>query len=428
MAQQEFASPLLAPDLQRKKFELERAAQIGRALMDQGSEIPQGQMVSGHYVAPSWSQYLAQGLKSYLGGRAMNSIPDRLADIQKAQQDYDRSLFVPQQDQGKMVGQVLASGAAGGSVGPTNQNAAQLGQALSGKPIMPLLFPNDPQRSMMAYQAMGPGDYLKATASQQAPTSLQSNLTAAGLQPGTPEFQRAVLENVNPGQRPTSLMQNLEAAGLQPGTPAYRDAVLQGTRGTTVNVGAGEKAWDTESAKLFAKRYDDLTTQAQSAQQMLGLYDLAQAGLDSGVRTGSFGGAEQAVRQLGLALGIGNADKIAGGELLTAVQNRMALQMRSPDSGMGMPGAVSDRDLTFLKEAQIGLDRTPEGNRKMLDAFRRLEQRKVEIAQLADQYVQQKGRMDAGFNQAVREYADANPLFPRQDGDREQQLTDILGF
>lgn len=358
----------------------------------------------------------------------MSSIPDRMVDIQKSQQDYDRSLFMPQQDQGKMIGQVLASGAAGGSVGPTNQNAAQLGHALSGKPIMPLLFPNDPQRSMMAYQAMGPGDYLKATASQQAPTNLQSNLTAAGLQPGTPEFQRAVLENVNPGQRPTSLMQNLEAAGLQPGTPAYRDAVLQGTRGTTVNVGAGEKAWDTESAKLFAKRYDDLSTQAQSAQQMLGLYDLAQAGLDSGVRTGSFGGAEQAVRQMGLALGIGNADKIAGGELLTAVQNRMALQMRSPDSGMGMPGAVSDRDLTFLKEAQIGLDRTPEGNRKMLDAFRRLEQRKVEIAQLADQYVQQKGRMDAGFNQAVREYADANPLFPRQDGDRGQQLTDILGF
>ncbi|MCZ4330780.1 hypothetical protein [Castellaniella denitrificans] len=428
MAQQEFTSPLLAPDLQRKKFELERAAQMGRALMDQGSEIPQGQMVSGHYVAPSWTQYLSQGLKSYLGGRTMNSIPDRLADIQKSQQDYDRSLFMPQQDQGKMIGQVLASGAAGGSVGPTNQNAAQLGQALSGKPIMPLLFPNDPQRSLMAYQAMGPGNYLKATASQQAPTSLQSNLTAAGLQPGTPEFQRAVLENVNPGQRPTSLMQNLEAAGLQPGTPAYRDAVLQGTRGTTVNVGAGEKAWDTESAKLFAKRYDDLSTQAQSAQQMLGLLDLAQVGLDSGVRTGSLGSAEQAVRQMALTMGVGNADKIAGGELLTAVQNRMALLMRSPDSGMGLPGAVSDRDLNFLKESNIGLDRSPEGNRLMVDAFRKLEKRKLDIAKLADEYVQKNGRLDAGFNQIARQYADENPMFPQKEPDRAQQLNDILGF
>ena len=131
---------------------------------------------------------------------------------------------------------------------------------------------------------------------------------------------------------------------------------------------------------------------------------------------------------MGLALGIGNADKIAGGELLTAVQNRMALQMRSPDSGMGMPGAVSDRDLTFLKEAQIGLDRTPEGNRKMLDAFRKLEQRKLEIAQLADQYIQQNGRLDAGFNQAVRQYAAANPMFPEQQSDRSAQLGQILGF
>ena len=427
MAQQ-LTSPLLAPDLQRKQMEFQQNQMLAKALMQQGMQPNEGRMISGHYVRPDAGRAIANAFSLYAGLRGMQDAPQQMADLQKAQQDYNASLFSPQQDQGKMIGQVLASGAAGGSAGPTNQNAAQLGQALSGKPVMPLLFPNDPQRSLMAYQAMGPGDYLKATASQQAPTNLQSNLTAAGLQPGTPEFQRAVLENVNPGQRPTSLMQNLEAAGLQPGTPAYRDAVLQGTRGTTVNVGAGEKAWDTESAKLFAKRYDDLTTQAQSAQQMLGLYDLAQAGLDSGVRTGSFGGAEQAVRQMGLALGIGNADKIAGGELLTAVQNRMALQMRSPDSGMGMPGAVSDRDLTFLKEAQIGLDRTPEGNRKMLDAFRKLEQRKLEIAQLADQYIQQNGRLDAGFNQAVRQYAAANPMFPEQQSDRSAQLGQILGF
>lgn len=278
-----FTPPLLAPDLQRKKFELERAAQMGRALMEDGSQMPQGQMISGHYVAPSLAQYIAQGLKSYIGGKAMNSIPDRLADIQRSQQDYDRSLFYPQQTRGgvtgpdlqhkqmefqqnqmlakalmqqgmqpnegrmisghyvrpdagraianafslyagmkgmqdapqqmadlqkmqrdydsslfglggqaggaspQAIGQVLAAGAEGGSVGPTNQNAAQLGQALAGKPVMPYLFPNDPQRSMMAYQAMGPGDYMKAVASQQAPTDVVKNMVAAGLDPNSPQ-------------------------------------------------------------------------------------------------------------------------------------------------------------------------------------------------------------------------------------------------
>lgn len=209
----------------------------------------------------------------------------------------------------------------------------------------------------------------------------------------------------------TPLMRNLAAAGLQPGTKPYQDAMLAGTKtGTTVNVG-GEKAWDNESAKLFAKRYDDLTTQAQSAQQMMGMYDLAEQALSSGVRTGVAGESELNLRRFAQTIGVGDADKVAGGELIRAIQNRMALIMRSPDSGMGMPGAVSDRDLTFLRDAQIGLDRTPEGNRKMLAAFRALEQRKVEISRLADEYIAEHGRLDFGFNRAVRDYAAANPLF-----------------
>jgi hypothetical protein len=180
---------------------------------------------------------------------------------------------------------------------------------------------------------------------------------------------------------------------------------------TNVNVGAGEKAWDTESAKLFAKRYDDIATQAQSANEMLGLYDVASMALNSGLRTGTLGSEEQAIRRLGQIIGVGDADTVAAGELLTSIQNRMALMMRSPDSGMGMPGAVSDRDLIFLKDAQIGLDRSEEGNRLMLDAFRRLEQRKIEIAQLADEYVRNNHQLDSGFYAEVRQYAEANPLF-----------------
>ena len=165
MAQQ-FTSPLLAPDLQRKQMEFQQNQMLAKALMQQGMQPNEGRMISGHYVRPDAGRAIANAFSLYAGMKGMQDAPQQMADLQKAQQDYNASLFSPQQDQGKMIGQVLASGAAGGSAGPTNQNAAQLGQALSGKPVMPLLFPNDPQRSLMAYQAMGPGDYLKATASQ----------------------------------------------------------------------------------------------------------------------------------------------------------------------------------------------------------------------------------------------------------------------
>lgn len=166
----------------------------------------------------------------------------------------------------------------------------------------------------------------------------------------------------------------------------------------------------------FAKTYQDIQDQANSAMQMGALYDLAEQALTSDVRTGFGGEIELGARKFGQMLGVGDADKLAGGELLTSIQNRMALIMRSPSSGGGMPGAVSDKDIQFLKQAQVGIDRSPEGNRKMIESFRRMENRKIEIATLADHYIQQKGRLDPGFNRLVREYANQNPLFGDMGG------------
>lgn len=163
---------------------------------------------------------------------------------------------------------------------------------------------------------------------------------------------------------------------------------------------------------FFEDRYADIQTQAASAGQMLGMYDIAEQALASGLRTGFGAEAEQSLRRMGQAMGL-DVDEaaLAGGELLTSVTNRMALQMRNPDSGMGMPGAVSDRDLQFLRDAQIGIDRSPAGNVRMLRAFRAMEERKVELAQMADEYIEKNERLDIGFNEQVRRYAAQNPLF-----------------
>lgn len=204
---------------------------------------------------------------------------------------------------------------------------------------------------------------------------------------------------------------------------------LIGGSGVTVNNIPGENAWATESAKLWAKRYDDITAGAMNSQQMLGMYDLAEQAFDSGVRTGFGAETELTLRQLGAAMGIDtDPEKLAGGELVRSVQNRMALMMRSPDGGMGMPGALSDRDIKFLKDSQIGIDRSPEGNKRMLQAYRLMEQRKIEIARIADEYVQQNGRLDAGFNSYLRDYANANPLFETATNDASRQIMDVEDY
>lgn len=210
-------------------------------------------------------------------------------------------------------------------------------------------------------------------------------------------------------------MQRGEAPDQIPNFAQWK-ADLRRAGATQVNVNPGEKAFNQQMGKMGAESYGKIQAQAENARGMLGMYDLAEDAINTGVRTGILGDKELTVRQFGQMLGVDtDANKVAGGELLRSVQNKMALMMRSPDGGMGMPGALSDRDIQFLKDSQIGIDRSPEGNRRMLQAFRALEQRKLDVARLADEYVQQHGTFDqGGFNKIIREFADQNPLFNTQ--------------
>lgn len=204
-----------------------------------------------------------------------------------------------------------------------------------------------------------------------------------------------------------------EAAGQTPKTFEQWSTDMRKSGAAQVTIDTkGDTEFAKELGKGYAKQFFDMRDQAANARESMALYDQAAAALESGVRTGTGGEAENALRRFGVTvLGIGDAEKLAAGELVTAVQNRLALLMRNPDSGMGMPGAVSDRDLTFLRESQPGLGRGPESNRVMIEAARRLAQRKIDLFDMAAAYVQENGRLDAGFDRQVRQFADANPLF-----------------
>lgn len=60
-----------------------------------GQQMPQGQMVSGHYVAPSWTQYLANAVGQYKGKQ----------EEQKAMQDYANAQATKQQKYAELLGQ-----------------------------------------------------------------------------------------------------------------------------------------------------------------------------------------------------------------------------------------------------------------------------------------------------------------------------------
>jgi len=74
----------LSPEQQRDQQQIARQQRMAELLMQQGQQTPQGQMVSGRYVAPSFFQYAAPLLQSYLGRKELEKVEDRQLNLAKA--------------------------------------------------------------------------------------------------------------------------------------------------------------------------------------------------------------------------------------------------------------------------------------------------------------------------------------------------------
>lgn len=176
-----------------------------------------------------------------------------------------------------------------------------------------------------------------------------------------------------------------------------------------------QSAFDTAIAKDEAERYNKLVNGGNAARDTIANLDVVGQALDvynrgAALGTGALGKYESTLRGYGAALGIGNAETVGAAELVESITNRMALLMRNPDSGMGMPGAMSDADRNFLKSAQPGIDKTPAGNARMIEVMKRIEGRKQQIGEMATDWLEKHGNMK-GFQKHVNDFAKSNNLF-----------------
>ena len=70
-------------DMFEKQQELNRQQRMAQALMQQGQQIPQGQMVSGRFVPPSFFQNIAPLVQTYLGSRMAEQGDKQALDLAK---------------------------------------------------------------------------------------------------------------------------------------------------------------------------------------------------------------------------------------------------------------------------------------------------------------------------------------------------------
>lgn len=182
--------------------------------------------------------------------------------------------------------------------------------------------------------------------------------------------------------------------------------------GVSVSIGE-EKAEAKKVGEGMGEMYVDLQKAGAAAPAKLGKLDRMEQ-LMEGVTTGKLAPQTMQVAAIADSLGIKIDPKLGAKQALAALSNEIALSLRNPSGGAGMPGAMSDSDRTFLTSMTPGLANTPEGNKLIIQTARNLAKREVEVATLARAYRKKHGSLDEGFYDELADFSAAHPLFGKE--------------
>lgn len=177
--------------------------------------------------------------------------------------------------------------------------------------------------------------------------------------------------------------------------------------GTVISQGGGKYGQTVGGG--FGEAFMQIQNSALSAVQGMGTLDAMEQTLaDPGFYSGFGGEQVLALKQAAAAIGI-DPEGVTSMETFNALSKKAALDAMGGSLGAGF----SNADRGFVEQQVASLGTSPEGNRQLIQLQRKLAERKIEIAQLANQYAQAKGGIDAGFTDFLAEWSEANPLFPQ---------------
>lgn len=290
---------------------------------------------------------------------------------------------------------------------PQTQGGQPQGQP-QGQPSQPVDYASDPayRGYVQAYnQAVRLGD--KAGAQQAL---LKMNERRGQIQDKEIERRRLAIEEAN---KP-----------VLPGGQLNRPYI--GAQTEIARAGAAPAA-ETEALKRNAEDAAKIASEAQAAaaQSRVAKANLQQlGGLLEGMNTGKFKETTIEIKRIAKGLGIdltaaGITDDVGQAQAAKALVGQMALQMRNPSAGAGMPGAMSDKDREFLTSMIPSLETSPEGIKLMLSYMGRLHDQNIALAKVATEYRRspQWAADPQGIVAALQDYAEKHPIFSQADLD-----------
>lgn len=183
-----------------------------------------------------------------------------------------------------------------------------------------------------------------------------------------------------------------------------------------VNMPRQETKFQEKVGAEFGDIYTGAIKSEFAAPRTIANYDRL-GNLLSQVNTGKFRGTitdmKAAAKTMGVDLNaMGIPDDVAPAQATKQISNMLALELRNPAGGAGMPGAMSDKDREFLQQSIPSIENDPGAIGKMIEYRKALAKRDQEVGKMARAYRARTGRFDEGFFDELREFSEKNPLFP----------------
>ena len=276
---------------------------------------------------------------------------------------------------------------------------AELGKTLQTNNI------NNQRKEALSLSALGQGgavDYGKAA----------NTLASLGDIEGASKFA-AMQKALSPESTPD--IQNYNYAAKNPAFLPYlkQQAEAKATKiNNTTNVSnVGEREYDKALNKELADTFLGYQKAGRTATGALNTLNYLEAlTKNPNFYSGTGGELATSGKQALVSMGITTPDSASPNEAFKALSNKLTL-----DAAGGSLGAqISNSDVKFLQAINPNLTSTPEGNREIIGYHRKVYQRQQEAARMARDYAKSHGgRIDAGFDQVVSDYAEKNPLFPQ---------------
>lgn len=367
-------------DLEKQR--IANARGYAKMLQDQSISPAQGEMVSGIYVAPSWTQHLAGALRGYLGGRLQNIADTRESDMEKQRTEGTQKALANflRQAQGT----------------PENAPSDGMGPTMPAQPPnMSAAFAelmNAPDASLRQFAMQGSLDAVK-----QAQQSAERQRQMQALQGMTP--QQAIASGVNPelvkqyyesknygrdkvqfkdvgGQLVPVTEYGDTPQNVRPidktGNP-FSDLVVRGPDGrmvanaplvgvkqgiaragaSNVSVNMPDKKFYEGLGTAISGQIEQGYTQAQAAAQTLSNANQIASSLDKAI-LGPGANQRVVLAQVGQALGVGGKNNA---EVLANTRNVMqglARQELAAAGQMKGQGQITESERAILRKAEAG--------------------------------------------------------------------------